>query len=414
MGFSWATGVADRIDRMSFSARAALFGSLVGAVVHIVLVPTHWGDERTTAILFIVDTVGFAAAFVWAYADWAHWRSIATAMLCGTASVYAWYILTGRETADLVGLITTTIELATGLVVLASIGAAVGAGARPRSSAERWTAVVAVAVALFSLLGTNAIANASSSSSPSSPTPAPTKSAPGHGTTASGSGMAGMGGGAPSSTAVSLATTSPAGSIVWPVDMPTTMASGMEMATPNCNATPTAAQRSAAVNLVNQTVSAAAQYKSLAAATAAGYIPVTRSGQRIVHYINPSVYREGATLDPSRIPVLVYVNTNHGAVLSAAMYLMPQSKAGTKPPQPGGCLTQWHLHTDLCFSGGRVVGNDSSSACAAGSFNKTSQPMMHVWLTPVAGGPLSPDPSGVNEVMAAAHMPVLSTPNGTA
>ena len=55
---------------------------------------------------------------------------------------------------------------------------------------------------------------------------------------------------------------------------------------------------------------------SLAAAKDAGYIPVTPPGRKIVHYINPSIYRHGPTIDPHNIPVLVYVNTADGAVLS--------------------------------------------------------------------------------------------------
>jgi hypothetical protein len=93
------------------------------------------------------------------------------------------------------------------------------------------------------------------------------------------------------------------------------------------------------------------------------------------------------------------------------MYLVPQ---GTTPPQPGGCLTQWHIHTDLCFSSGRVVGNDNNGSCSGGSTNRVTQPMMHVWMTPVSGGPLTPDPPALSEVEAAAQMPQLDTPNGTA
>jgi hypothetical protein len=193
----------------------------------------------------------------------------------------------------------------------------------------------------------------------------------------------------------------------------TAMAAGMEMAKPNCTAEPTVAQQKAAVNLVDQTVATAAPYKSLAAAKAAGYIPVTRPGQKVVHYINPSIYRQGPVLDPNKIPVLVYVNTSHGAVLSAAMYLTPQSSAAA-PAQPGGCLTQWHIHTDLCFSTGRVVGNNNAGACSAGSFNQTTQPMMHVWLTSVSGGPLAPDPPAIDQVVAANQMPALNPPNGIA
>lgn len=48
------------------------------------------------------------------------------------------------------------------------------------------------------------------------------------------------------------------------------------------------------------------------------------------------------------------------------------------------------------------------------SVNQVTQPMMHVWMTPVSGGPLAPDPPAVSEVLAAMKVPVLSQPNGTA
>jgi hypothetical protein len=192
------------------------------------------------------------------------------------------------------------------------------------------------------------------------------------------------------------------------------MAAGMEMATGHCTAQPTASQKAAAVSLVDQTVAAAAPFKSLAVAKAAGYVPLTPSGQRIVHYINPAIYRQGHLLDPAKIPVLVYVNTVHGAVLLAAMYLMPQADTTTKPPQPGGCLTQWHVHTDLCMSGEKVVGNDNNGACAAGSSNHITPPMMHVWMTSVGGGPLAPDPSGRSEVISARSVPLLTPLNARA
>jgi hypothetical protein len=231
----------------------------------------------------------------------------------------------------------------------------------------------------------------------------------------SSSAMAGMSGSGSTTAAtapLTLPTNSPAGAINWPDDMSTMMA-GMQMAEPNCTAQPTAAQQHAAVSLVNQTVAAARKYTSLETAKAAGYVPVTPTGSRIVHYINLAMYRSGQALNPAAIPALVYVNTAHGAVLSAAMYLVPK---GQTPPQPGGCLTQWHIHTDLCFStsGGTVVGTDANSSCGSGTVNKVTQPMMHVWMTPVSGGPLAPDPPALTEVEAALKMPTLDPPNGTA
>jgi hypothetical protein len=419
----WAASVVRRFDALCFTAKVALFATLVGALVHAAIIPTHWGDERVTAVLFIVDTVGFALAFGWTLADRRHWRLVDLAMLGGTAAFYALYILKGWETADPVGLITTTIELAAALVLLSPAPVAFGAAAGP----ERWITVAAVPLALLSLLGTTAIAGvaaaatvtASTGSPPSTPSPDGTTTSPPTTTrpttTPSMPGMAGGGSGSTATggkaTTLSLATTSPAGPIQWPDDM-AAMAPGMAMATPNCVATPTASQQTAAVTLVDQTVAAVAPYTSLAAAKAAGYVPLTPTGQKIVHYINPSIYRQGHLLDPAAIPVLVYVNTPHGAVLSAAMYLMPRT-AGTPPPQPGGCLTQWHIHTDLCFSGGTVVGNDNAGSCATG-VNQVTEPMMHVWVTPVSGGPLAPDPSAVSEVESADAVPVRDPPNPTA
>jgi hypothetical protein len=400
----WAETMIARLDRLSFGARAALVGVVVGALVHGALVPTHWSDDRTVAVLFIVDAIGFTVAALWIVAAHRHWRWVSVAMLAGTTGVYLWYLVTGRETVDLVGLLTTTIELAAALVVFVTM---VAGNTQPSSRSASWVAAGAIGAALLALVSTSAIAGASLTSTSSA-----AGSSTGAGHASSGPAMPGMSGSSTSTRALSLATTSAAGPIIWPDDM-STMAPGMTMATPNCTAQPTTAQQQAAVALVDETVAAAAPYRSLGAAQAAGYVPVTPTGRRVVHYINPWIYLQGPKLDPQRIPVLVYVNTSHGAVLSAAMYLLPQSAAGN-PPQPGGCLTQWHIHTDLCFSAGKVVGTNDAGTCAPGSANRTTTPMMHVWLTPIAGGPLAPDPPEADQLAAANHMPTTTTPNGTA
>jgi hypothetical protein len=400
----WAQRAQRRLDALSFVARVALLGTFVGAVVHAVIVPTHWGDARVTAILFVGDAVGFAVAFWWTFTSRRHWQLVSAAMLGGTACAYALYIVRGWETMDLVGLVTTTIEAAAALVVLSPVASAVPAR-------QYAAALAALPVAMLSLLGTNVIAGTTATAAPAAgPAQAPAPRAPARTSASSMAGMSGSGSSGAAVTALSLPTTSPAGNIEWPDNM-STMAAGMKMAEPNCTAQPTATQQHAAVNLVDQTVAAAQKFTSLAAATAAGYVPVTPTGARIVHYINPSIYRSGQALNPDAIPALVYVNTAQGAVLSAAMYLVPK---GQQPPQPGGCLTQWHIHTDLCLSGGRVVGNDANAACAAGSVNRVTQPMMHVWMTPVTGGPLTPDPPALDEVEAALKMPMPNPANATA
>jgi hypothetical protein len=400
----WATKGMASWDRLSFAARAALFGVVVGGAVHAALVPTHWSDERTIALLFIADVAGFVVAAVWVLGSRRRWPELALVMLGGTVAVYAWYLVTGREDADLVGLATTTVELAAALVVLVAVLPSHVTGASSRRRHSFVTALGALLVALLAMSGLAAASSTTSTADASASAGTPSKV---------GSSMAGMSGSSASSRPLSLPTTSAAGPITWPDDM-STMAAGMEMATPGCTAQPSTVQQQAAVELVDKTVATAAPYQSLAAAKAAGYVPVTPTGRRVVHYINPSIYRRGATLDPQQIPVLVYVNTSHGAVLSAAMYLMPRAATSAHPPQPGGCLTQWHIHTDLCFSGGGVVGNDQTGGCAVGSVNRTTAPMMHVWMTPVPGGPLAPDPPARDEVAAASQMTTSGTPNGIA
>jgi hypothetical protein len=399
---AWAESAGHQLEELSGRAKVALIGLWIGFVVHVAIIPTHWREAHGTALLFCLDSLLFVAAGVWTFLARPHWKLASVAILAGTAGFYALYLLTGWETADPVGLITTTLELAAALVLLAPASA----GASERRGRDAWVTAGAVPVALISLLGvaalagtTAGVASASSSSSSGmrgmsmgSTGNAPTKAA----TTAS---------------AFSLPTTSPAGSITWPYDMGS-MQAGMKMVDASCTAEPTASQKQAAVKLVDQTMASVAPYRSLAAAKAAGYVPLTPTGQRQVHYINPSTYEDQSNhLDPNAIPVLVYDNTARGAVLVAAMYLMPPG--GQTPPQPGGCLTQWHVHTNLCLSGLKVVGTDAAGSCANGSVNEVTPPMVHVWVVPDGSGPLDPEPSNL-AVFEGARTLVPSPANGVA
>ena len=124
---------------------------------------------------------------------------------------------------------------------------------------------------------------------------------------------------------------------------------GHAMQTPNCTTAPTGAQTEAAMQLVQTTSSAVAKYKDLSVAKAAGYVPITDPRYPVVHYLNYSVHAGQYVLDPNHVQSLVYAFTPYGPVLVAAMYLMPS--VGDKGPMPGGCLTQWHAHTNLCTGG---------------------------------------------------------------
>jgi hypothetical protein len=235
-------------------------------------------------------------------------------------------------------------------------------------------------------------------------------------TTSPAAGSQGMNMSAPEVTAIKLPTTSPAGDITMP-DPDMQMMAGMRMASPTaCDALPTAAQKAAAVRLVNASWQAAQRFRSLAVAKADGYVPITPSGLKVVHYLNYKYYL--ATLDGGQVlnvaepQSLVYANTPKGAVLVAAMYIAPPGRA---TPQPGGCLTQWHVHTNLCTTTlGVVVGlvTAANSDCPAGSSNRVTPPMMHVWFVPIPGGPTAIDASDQQIVRAAERVGGFG--NGTA
>ena len=244
-----------------------------------------------------------------------------------------------------------------------------------------------------------------------------------HGTGARGTGgssasgaMRGMNMSGVAGSSIKLANDTPAGDITMP-DTNMQMMTGMRMADPSaCTATPTKAQEQAAVSMVNTSWKDAKKYQSLAAAKAAGYLPVTRPGAPVVHYLNMAYYQAvltgGPVLNYQDPQSLVYANTPHGAVLVAAMYI---TTPNGPTPQPGGCLTQWHVHTNLCLTGSLgVVGavGPGQSTCPPGSVNKVTPAMIHVWFVPIPGGPTAidaPDPQVVHAAEQV-HAPV----NGTA
>jgi hypothetical protein len=225
------------------------------------------------------------------------------------------------------------------------------------------------------------------------------------GSASSGSGMH-MSGALPASVAsLSLPTSTPGGSISMPSPN-MQMMPGMKMASPvMCTSAPNKTQQQAAVSLVDTSWRGAERFRSLAAAEAAGYFPITPTGAKVVHYLNIKYYihtmEGGPILDATEPQSLVYANTPKGAVLAAAMYISPK---GFGTPQPGGCLTQWHVHTNLCTTSLGVVTGVISAVtptCPAGSANKVSPPMMHVWFVPIAGGPTAIDAPDAQIVRAA-------------
>jgi hypothetical protein len=228
-----------------------------------------------------------------------------------------------------------------------------------------WTASASVAMAAVIALGavtlTGGSANATAKSGATSTMPAMGSTA-----TSGGSSMS------PAMTSSSVCPN---------VKNTTVMSNGMVMA-PVPSGPPTAAQQSAADQLVANVKSSLTKYASLSAATAAGYVPATNPTGYTVHYANWQTAKSGDVLDPTNPTFLVYANTQQGPKLLGAMFLGP---APCVPgPDIGGSLTQWHAHDNLCLSSThQVVGQtNSSGTCTTGTHNVDTYFMLHVWVEP--------------------------------
>lgn len=169
--------------------------------------------------------------------------------------------------------------------------------------------------------------------------------------------------------------------------------SGHDHGSTGAAASVTPAQQAAADKLRADTVAATARFADLSAARAAGYYPMTPLFQGIQHWHNQAFNTDGKVLDPTRPEELIYASARTGMKLIGAMFLMPE--VGQSGPQPGGALTQWHAHDNLCFGGDppSVVGIVSTitGQCPPGSVNYQTPEMLHVWLIDNPDGPFSKD-----------------------
>ena len=157
------------------------------------------------------------------------------------------------------------------------------------------------------------------------------------------------------------------------------------------NAVPTSGQQDAATRLYEQTAAAIAPYQDWRQAWAAGYRPVGSTDMPSTHWFNKD-YEKGHVLDPQHPQGLVYANTHHGPVLLGAMFQM--ERIGAFGPDPGGPLTAWHQHENICFT---PIGLEFSlmtpySTCPVGAVDVTAPAMLHVWIVDnPKGGPFAVD-----------------------
>jgi hypothetical protein len=151
-------------------------------------------------------------------------------------------------------------------------------------------------------------------------------------------------------------------------------------------------QEAAAAQLFAETKAAILPYQDTRKAYAAGYRPGGPSNMPSTHWMNQAYVDAGYVMDPHRPQGLVYANTKHGPVLLGAMFQMKQ--LGQFGPDPGGPLTAWHQHENICFTpfGFEFSLMTPFATCPLGAIDLSASPMLHVWIVDnPKGGPFAVD-----------------------
>jgi hypothetical protein len=157
------------------------------------------------------------------------------------------------------------------------------------------------------------------------------------------------------------------------------------------NEVPTPAQVAAANQLYAATAAAIEPYRDWRKAWAAGYRPGGSQTMPSTHWMNQRYVDAGYVMDPGRPQGLVYANTKHGPELLGAMFQMKH--IGQFGPDPGGPLTAWHEHENVCFSpfGLEFSLMTPTATCPLGSIDISAPPMLHVWIVDNPSGRFAVD-----------------------
>jgi hypothetical protein len=152
----------------------------------------------------------------------------------------------------------------------------------------------------------------------------------------------------------------------------------------NCTEPVTAEQQAAADDLLDATAdSIAANWPTRADAEADGYHQVGPTlGGFGAHLVKVEHRLDGVLLDPTK-PEVLMVDDGPDGMVRGVMFLMEQ--VGDEGPQVGGCLTQWHAHENVCFTGHFLEGGDFAglatwSPCPEGSMVRLTPQMLHVFV----------------------------------
>jgi len=285
--------------------------------------------EPFTALLFVINGIAYIGLSL-AF-TWRHWRLASCTLIVATILGYLGFIAFGFDSPDQVAVSTKLIELtALGLLLVPVRGFRVAADRAP------YWALIAAGLPVLTLLS---------------------------------------------------------GTTVWAIDLSRPDAqnahAGAVLQATNDVATPE--QKASAAQLYAQTKAAIQPYEDWRRAWAAGYRPGGSQTLPSTHWINQDFVTAGYVLDPRHPQGLVYANTAHGPVLLGAMFQM--KNIGQFGPDPGGPLTAWHEHENICVT---PFGLEFSlmtpyATCPVGAVDITVPAMLHVWIVDNPTGPFAVD-----------------------
>jgi hypothetical protein len=162
----------------------------------------------------------------------------------------------------------------------------------------------------------------------------------------------------------------------------------------------TAAQQHAAEQLLRDSLRDLPRFAKQSDAFAAGYRTINDAGTGDEHMINWSYANDNIIFDSTKPEALVYSWRSGQPVLEAAMYLLrPTDRFSDIPPLFQSPLTQFHVHTNLCFVQTNppdgvtqfiVAGlTDGNGNCRPGQIKFPPVPMIHAWIVANPCGPFS-------------------------
>ena len=311
------------------TTQAAAVLMFVSGGVHLGLIGHHLQTQPLTSALFLANGVLFIGLAF--SVAWRQWRLASALLLVATIVGYLVYVGVGFEGPDQVGIATKLLELtALGFVLVPVRGEK-----RRRHPVVRW---VSLGAALPVLL---------------------------------------------------VMTTG----VVWIVALarPDPQHAHAGATLQATNRLPTQSQWAAANELYRETKAAITPYQDWHVAWAAGYRPGGSQTLPSTHWMNQRYVEAGYVLDPHHPQGLVYANSKRGPVLLGAMFQM--KRIGVFGPDPGGPVTAWHEHENICFTpfGFEFSLMTPTSTCPIGAIDITAAAMLHVWIVDNPAGPFAVD-----------------------